>query len=98
MVFRAVPGPEDPEVSLEEVNDLNRILLQKVQARSDIFMIQTDLQGKFCLRFAVGAERTKIEHVEEAVAILEKEAMTAREEWRDARLSSSSDSSDEISD
>jgi aromatic-L-amino-acid decarboxylase len=44
---------------LASLNALNRIFHRRLSS-SDLFLTQTDVNGTFCLRFAVGAVRTEV--------------------------------------
>jgi hypothetical protein len=83
-VFRLVPPSEfddQPALSLESLNDLNRLFYGRISARNDIMMTQTTLNGIFCIRFVTGATRTMETHVRAAYDILCKEAETTLEKW-----------------
>lgn len=85
LVFRVVvPGKES---DLSELNSLNRIFFRLVSRRRDeLFVIQTDLQGAFCIRLAIGAQRTEESHIKAAFALFEEEASKALEEWKGEQL------------
>jgi aromatic-L-amino-acid/L-tryptophan decarboxylase len=83
-VFRLVPRPEadeqlEPPLTLESVNDLNRLLYSRLCARDDIMLTQTTLNGLFCIRLAVGATRTTEIHIRTAFDVIYREAETALE-------------------
>ena len=83
-VFRLVPDSEtddQPALSLESLNELNRLFYGRISARNDIMMTQTTLDGIFCIRFVTGATRTREVHVLAAYDILRKEAETTLEMW-----------------
>ena len=83
-VFRLVPEPEaddQPALSLESLNELNRLFYGRISARNDIMMTQTNLKGIFCIRFVTGATRTTEVHVRAAYDILCKEAEATLEMW-----------------
>jgi aromatic-L-amino-acid decarboxylase len=87
-VFRLVVVPESetdddqPTVlSLESLNELNRLFYGRISARNDIMMTQTNLNGIFCIRFVIGATRTTEVHVYAAYDILCREAETTLELW-----------------
>jgi len=90
-VFRLVPKPasHQPEHSLELLNDLNRIYYSRLSSRSDIMLVQTEIYGIFCIRFAIGAQRTKEKHIRDAYSILEEESRLAVAIWREKRKESS---------
>ncbi len=68
--FRACPpGLQGEEPALD---DLNRRLLDDVNATGDVFLSHTSLDGRFALRLAVGHIRTTERHVARAWELLEK--------------------------
>ena len=77
--FQTGPEPDlsvciyryDPEgLSLEESNDFNRQLLQKVLADGRIFLSSTMIDGRFWIRLAVLCFRSHFEHVDLARQLL----------------------------
>ncbi|KAF8067231.1 hypothetical protein HT031_002278 [Scenedesmus sp. PABB004] len=46
----------------------NRALLERINADGSVFLVGTDLGGRFTLRFAVGCAHTQLEHVEQGWA------------------------------
>lgn len=78
-VFRLIP--RGAELSEESLNDLNRSLYARLGARHEVLLTQTLLNGTFCVRFAVGAERTRKEHVEHAWQLIQEEAGVALKDW-----------------
>jgi len=83
-VLRLVPKPalHQPEHSLESLNDLNRIYYSRLSSRSDIMVVQTDINGVFCIRFAIGAQRTMEKHIRDGYKILEEESGLAVAAWK----------------
>jgi aromatic-L-amino-acid decarboxylase len=83
-VFRLVPKPalHQPEHSLQSLNDLNRIYHSRLSSRNDIFLVQTNINGISCIRFAIGAQRTTEKHIQDAYKILEDEAQLAIATWK----------------
>ncbi|KAL4071261.1 pyridoxal phosphate-dependent transferase [Scleroderma yunnanense] len=79
-VFRLDP-PFTKLLPLASLNELNKIFYRRISTRSDIALTQTDLNGTFCIRMAVGAERTSEDHIRRAYDILCQEAKVALEEW-----------------
>jgi aromatic-L-amino-acid decarboxylase len=65
---------------LASLNAHNRIFHRRLSS-SDLFLTQTDVNGTFCLRFAVGAVRTEEEHILAAWDVLCAEAGPSLEEW-----------------
>lgn len=87
-VFRLDPrteSDEQPALTLESLNELNRLLYGRISARNDIMLTQTTLNGIFCIRLAVGATRTTEVHIRAAYDIICKEAETAFEMWAQTR-------------
>ncbi|KDQ51421.1 hypothetical protein JAAARDRAFT_163582 [Jaapia argillacea MUCL 33604] len=85
-VFRLEPTQSsDINPSASQLNDLNRIFWSRVSARHDIYLTQTDLNGVFCIRLAVGAERTTEAHIRQAFELLSTEAEGALKVWQEAR-------------
>ncbi|KAG8950198.1 hypothetical protein FRC04_007832 [Tulasnella sp. 424] len=84
VVFRLLAPSSDssPPPSLAQLNSLNRTFHSRASARPDIFIIQTDIEGMYCLRFAPGAERTEDKHTEAAVQLFEEEATNVLRDWK----------------
>ncbi|KDR75274.1 hypothetical protein GALMADRAFT_249272 [Galerina marginata CBS 339.88] len=83
-VFKLSPklkSANQPALSTESLNELNRFFFGRLSARHDIMLTQTSLNGTFCIRFAVGAARTTEQHIRDAHSIIEKEAKVALEAW-----------------
>ncbi len=80
-VFRLVPELDQSKYHLDELNDLNRLYYSRLSARSDIMMIQTDVNNIFCIRMAIGAQRTTEQHIRNAYDILEIEAKATLDLW-----------------
>ena len=78
-VFRLEP----PGSAADALNDLNRLFFRRISARRDIILTQTELNGIFCIRFAVGATRTNETHIQKAYDLLcveAEQAMATRKE------------------
>ncbi|KAI0364197.1 aromatic-L-amino-acid decarboxylase [Pilatotrama ljubarskyi] len=72
----------EQEDALAALNSLNRAFHTRITAESDkIFLTQTMLNDKFCVRFAVGAQRTKKEHIDKAWELIQASARAATAEW-----------------
>ena len=56
-------------------NTLTRRLFERISTRKDIMLTQTNLNGVFCIRFAIGAARTETRHVDDAFKLLRDEAL-----------------------
>ncbi|EJU05861.1 hypothetical protein DACRYDRAFT_75274 [Dacryopinax primogenitus] len=69
-VFRLAPKDVETPLTQDQLNGLNRTLFHKIAARSDITITQTDVLGMFCLRLAVGAQRTEERHIRRAWEII----------------------------
>jgi aromatic-L-amino-acid decarboxylase len=83
-VFRVEPRPTFPQqtaLSMDGLNNLNRLFYSRISDRDDILLTQTVLNGVFCIRLAVGATRTDSVHIQRARDLLEKEAEMAIEAW-----------------
>lgn len=50
-------------------------------------LTQTKLNETFCIRFAIGAARTKAEHIDNAWKILQEEAEHTISQWDGAKPS-----------
>ena len=68
--FRLRPAGAD----LEACNRLNKALLDRVNAEGTTYLTLTKLDGVTTLRLAVGQTKTERRHVEEAWAVLRREA------------------------
>ena len=65
-------GIADPVLSIQ--NELTLKLAQHISARKDITVTKTVLNGVYCIRFAVGAERTQEKHIDAAFQLISGEA------------------------
>lgn len=63
----APPGVDDPE----ELNRLNGMLLERVNARQRVFLTATTLDGRFALRICVLSFRTHRDRIEEGLEDLD---------------------------
>ncbi|KAF9268742.1 PLP-dependent transferase, partial [Marasmius fiardii PR-910] len=84
-VFRLIPKPQKPDeppVPEETLNELNQLLYGRLNARKDIILTQTSLNGTSCIRFAVGSIYTEEEHVKQAFNVITQEANRTLEAWR----------------
>jgi len=68
--FRLNPG----HLSEEQLDSLNRKLLEQINASGEVFMTHTSLRGKYTIRVAIGARTTSRKHVEKAWEIIRKTA------------------------
>src|SRR5262249_56531589 len=53
-------------------DDLNRELLERVNASGEVFLSHTALEGRFVLRLAIGNHSTSRRHVQRAWAIIRR--------------------------
>ncbi|KAI0044522.1 hypothetical protein FA95DRAFT_1608470 [Auriscalpium vulgare] len=75
-VFRLRPDASTSEsASLDELNALNRAFVAAAQTQHGILLTQTDIDNVLCVRFAVGAARTEVGHIENACKLLEEVGM-----------------------
>ncbi|TFK45883.1 hypothetical protein OE88DRAFT_1715176 [Heliocybe sulcata] len=85
-VFRLSPSTLTPQpLSLESLNDLNRLFYTRLSKRHDLLLTQTQLNGVFCIRFAVGAARTEEADVRRAVDVIREEATLAASAWQEVK-------------
>jgi len=73
---------KSPKPKLETMNDLNQSFYSRLSSRNDILLTQTVLNGVFCIRLAIGAERTRSHDIDRAYEILVEEAERTVEEWK----------------
>jgi aromatic-L-amino-acid/L-tryptophan decarboxylase len=52
-----------PGLNREELNGLNRKLLERVNSTRDVYLTHTVLNGNYCIRMSVGQGRTREKHV-----------------------------------
>ncbi|OAX41200.1 hypothetical protein K503DRAFT_767882 [Rhizopogon vinicolor AM-OR11-026] len=80
-VFRLAPKSL-PHLTTPELNALNRAFYARLAARSDIAITQTELNGVFCIRMAIGAEQTVDGDIDRALALIGEEGRVALREWQ----------------
>ena len=68
--FRFNPGKKDKKLTEEELEFLNKRLIEEVNRSGKIYITHTKLKGKYSLRLCVGQATTQLKHVEEAWRIL----------------------------
>lgn len=55
-------------------NEVNKALLDALNARGDMFLIHTELNGKYTIRLAVGSTGTQLRHVQHVWVVVQEEA------------------------
>lgn len=70
----------DPGNTLEANNQANKDLLDTINADGRVFLIHTELKGRFTLRMAIGSTGTQLLHVQKALAIIKEAAKKQRGE------------------
>jgi aromatic-L-amino-acid decarboxylase len=79
--FRFHPGKDDGDgLSAEELERINKALMEEVNASGRIYITHTKLNGRFVLRFCVGQTQTRERHVREGWECLRR-AQVVRN-WR----------------
>lgn len=81
-VFRLAPKSL-PHLTTLELNALNRAFYSRLAARSDIAITQTDLNGVFCVRMAIGAEMTTERDIDRTLDMIEQEGRATLRERED---------------
>jgi aromatic-L-amino-acid decarboxylase len=79
-VFRLAPKSLS-HLTTSELNALNRVFYARLASRSDIAFTQTELNGVFCVRMAIGTERTVEGDIERALAVIGEEGRVALRKW-----------------
>lgn len=64
--FRLKPA----NIAEEELNDLNKQFLEKINGTGNIFLTHTTLNGKYTIRFVVGQTNTEKRHIAQAWQII----------------------------
>ncbi|MDX1568491.1 MAG: pyridoxal-dependent decarboxylase [Longimicrobiales bacterium] len=75
---------------IDDADDLNREILDRVNASGETFLSHTRLRGDYCIRLAIGNLRTREEDVRKTWDLLRRTAVEVMEEGRgaEARLTS----------
>ena len=68
--FRWNDGSRDEE----ELDEINRRLLEEINASGEVYLTHTELDGSYTLRLAVGQRSTEFRHVKRAWQIIEEAA------------------------
>ena len=62
--------PRKLNIGTQNQSDLNRVIMDRVNATGEVFLSHTVLHGRFCLRIALGNLKTRKEHLERTWALL----------------------------
>jgi len=79
-VFRIEPSLS-PTAPACDLNDLNKEFYTRLSQRTDILLTQTELNGVFCMRFAVGARATEEGDVLWAWEVIKEVGEAVYHEW-----------------
>ncbi|KAF5317274.1 hypothetical protein D9611_004044 [Ephemerocybe angulata] len=79
-VFRITP-PNEENYTVAAVNQLNLHFHNTLSARDDIMLTKTDLNGRICIRLAVGSSRTEETHIRQAYETIEQVASASIQSW-----------------
>lgn len=71
-------APSDPSGDSDDGDARTRLLLEKVNARQQVFLTPTTLRGRFVIRICVLSFRTHDAHIERALEAIEAEAAELR--------------------
>lgn len=76
-----------PGLTEDELNELNKVLHSRLEHRTDLILTQTVLKSAegrdmFCIRFAMGVQRTTMQDVQEVWTEVVKEAGGVLTSWR----------------
>ncbi|KAF9528480.1 aromatic-L-amino-acid decarboxylase [Crepidotus variabilis] len=91
-VFRLAPKSHldsQSSYSLAQLNELNKAYHASLASRSDIMLTQTNINGIFCIRLAVGSPFTEEKHIQQAYNVLEEEAKSALQLWKQGHAANS---------
>jgi aromatic-L-amino-acid/L-tryptophan decarboxylase len=56
----------------EALNDMNKQLLEKINATGEVYLTHTVLSGKYCMRLSIGGRTTQEKHVDKVFSLLKK--------------------------
>jgi aromatic-L-amino-acid decarboxylase len=70
VVFRFSPEGVEPE----KQDELNRAIMDRVNSTGEVFLSHTVLNGRLCLRMAVGNLKTRWDHLERSWDLLREAA------------------------
>lgn len=80
--FRLVTEPKADDADL---NALNAELMDRLNAHPEVMLTQTVLKSVesevYCIRFAIGAQKTTWDDVEEIWRVVERDADALLQEW-----------------
>jgi aromatic-L-amino-acid decarboxylase len=76
VVFRYVGVVDGGELTGEEEDRINQSIMDDVNDSGEFFLSHTVLNGRFCLRIAIGNLRTRWEHLERCWELLKEAAAT----------------------
>lgn len=71
-------------LSEEEIGELNKELLQRVNDKKRIFLMLTTIKGVFCIRFCALSFRTHIDRVDQGLEQIKHIAIALQKEWQTA--------------
>jgi aromatic-L-amino-acid/L-tryptophan decarboxylase len=66
---------KSPGLNREELNGLNRKLLERVNSTGEVYLTHTILNGNYCIRMSVGQCRTREKHVRLAWDLIRKASL-----------------------
>jgi aromatic-L-amino-acid/L-tryptophan decarboxylase len=64
-----------PEMKLNDLNELNKKLLGRINSSGEVYLTHTVLNGKYCIRLSVGQGRTREKHVRLAWDLIRKASL-----------------------
>lgn len=62
-------------VNETKLNELNEIFLERLNETGRLFLTHTKLNGKYTIRFSIGQTEVKLEHIDQAWELIQKEKM-----------------------
>ncbi|KAG2344753.1 hypothetical protein BDR05DRAFT_947113 [Suillus weaverae] len=70
-----------PHLTTLKINSLNQAFFAWLAAQSDIAIMQMDLNGVFCVRMAIGTEKTVEKDVDMALDVIGQEGQATLRKW-----------------